>query len=111
MQKGILIKPGLDYGETFSPVVRYESIRILLALAAVYGMDIKQFDVKTAFLNGDLQEDIFRKQPEGFISENANLVCKLNKSLYGLKQSPRCWNEKFVQFIKCFDFKQLQSDN
>lgn len=72
-------------------------------------MQIQQFDVKTAFLHGDLTEEIYMKQPEGFIT-NPSLVCRLHKSLYGLKQSPRCWNIKFTAFLKSFNFKQLETD-
>jgi len=79
---------GHDYDETFSPVVRYESIRVLLALAVRYQLKLHQMDVKTAFLNGELKEDIYMKQPEGYIKKGKeHLVCKLKKSLYGLKQS------------------------
>lgn len=90
--KGYSQRPGIDYGEIFAPVIRYESIRILSALAAIRDMEMQEFDVKSAFLNGELEEHIFMKQPEGF-TDNPNLVCKLKKSLYGLKQSPRCWNQ------------------
>jgi len=76
--------------ETFSPVIRYDSIRILLALATIYDMEILQIDIKTAFLYGDLTEDIYMMQPEGFQNGDPDMVCKLRKSLYGLKQSLRC---------------------
>lgn len=84
---------GIDYGETFSPVVRYESIRVLFALAAQFGLAIHQMDVTTAFLNGDLDEEIYMQVPDG-VSASPGMVCKLNKSLYGLKQAPLCWNNK-----------------
>ena len=83
---------GLDYFETFSPVVRYESIRIVLALSAHFGLLIHQMDVSTAFLNGTLDEEIYMRIPDG-IDAPHGLVCKLNKSLYGLKQAPLCWNK------------------
>lgn len=86
---GYMQKKGLDYGETFSSVVRYDSIRILLALVTINDWEIKQFDIKTEFLYGYLKEEVFIKQPERF-SNNSNLVCKLRKSLYGLKQVLRC---------------------
>lgn len=66
-------------------------------------MKLKQFDVKTAFLNGELQEDIYMEQPQGF-SDGKDRVCKLQRSLYGLKQASRCWNQKFNKFIKLFGF-------
>lgn len=107
--KGYLQRKGIDFNETFSPVVRYDSITVLIALAAEYDMYIKQFDVKTAFLHGELSEEIFMKQPEGFIT-NLSLVCKLHKSLYKLKQAPRCWNTKFITFLKSFNFRQCEAD-
>ena len=84
---------GIDYQEVFSPVARYNSIRALFAVANTCDWDIHQMDVKTAFLQGDLDEAIFMKQPEGYIDEERpNHVCRLNKSIYGLKQAARCWN-------------------
>ena len=71
-------------------MAKFTSIRIVLSLAAKYDLIVHQMDVKTAFLNGELDEDIYMIQPEGYVEEsNPNLVCKLNRSLYGLKQSPR----------------------
>lgn len=108
--KGYSQKQGIDYMETFSPVIRYDSIRILLALATINDMEILQFDIKTAFLYGDLTEDIYMKQPEGFQNKDPDMVCKLRKSLYGLKQSPRCWNKKFCKFLSLFNLQPLESD-
>ncbi|UYV66363.1 hypothetical protein LAZ67_4001469, partial [Cordylochernes scorpioides] len=110
VSKGFSQRRGIDYKETFAPVVRYDSVRVLLALATVMDMEIMQFDIKTAFLNGDLDEDIYMQIPEGIEVENKNLVCKLKKSLYGLKQSPRIWNEKFTYFLKQFQLTQSQAD-
>lgn len=107
--KGYSQREGIDFFDTFAPVVRYESIRILLAMAAREDLEIAQFDVKTAFLYGDLQEDIYLQQPEGYITEEG-LVCKLQRSLYGLKQSPHCWNKKFVYFLEKFNLKSTESD-
>ena len=91
--KGYAQKYGIDYDETFSTVVRFSSIRILLAFAVQNNMVIHQMDVVTAFLNGRLDEDIYMLQPEGYVqSGKEHLVCKLEMSLYGLKQSPRCLN-------------------
>lgn len=100
---------GINYTETFSPVVRFSSIRTILAVAAKNKMSLRQFDIKTAFLNGDLSETVYMKQPIGF-SDGTNKVCKLSKSLYGLKQASRCWNEKFTHFIKVFKFVQSNAD-
>ena len=86
-------KPGLDYDETFCPVVRFESRHTLATMAVQDGLILHQMDVTSAFLNGTLSEEVYMKQPEGFIEKGKeNLVCKLKHSIYGLKQSPRCWN-------------------
>ncbi|KAK8704987.1 hypothetical protein V6N13_048598 [Hibiscus sabdariffa] len=96
---------GIDYDETFSPVAMFKSIRILLAIAAFHGYEIWQMDVKTAFLNGKLEEDVYMTQPEGFVTpENAGKVCKLQRSIYGLKQASRSWNLRFNDAIKEFGF-------
>ena len=87
--KGYRQKQGIDYDETFSPVAMVKSIRILLAIAAFHDYEIWQMDVKTAFLNGNLIEDVYMTQPEGFISNDPKKVCKLNRSIYGLKQASR----------------------
>jgi hypothetical protein len=100
---------GIDYQETFSPVVRYASIRILIALATQYDYEIHQMDVTTAYLNGELEEEIFMKQPEGF--QQGNLVCRLNKSLYGLKQSGRAWYSVIDAFLISLKFKRNDADH
>jgi hypothetical protein len=88
--KGYTQQKGIDYFDTCSPVARISTIRVLLALAAIHKMIIHQMDVKTAFLNGDLEEEIYMSQPEGFIVKGQEKkVCKLVKSLYGLKQAPK----------------------
>lgn len=102
---------GIDYDETFSPVVRFTSIRALLAVAVSRGMYIHQMDVITAFLNGHLDEDIYMKQPEGYVEHGKeNMVCHLKRSLYGLKQSPRCWNKAFQDFMLSQHFKSSAAD-
>ena len=86
----------MDYSEVFSPVVKYSSIRVLLAITTYHDLELDQMDVKTAFLHGNLEEEIYMEQPEGFIQmESENMVCLLKKSLYGLKQSPRQWYLRF----------------
>ena len=91
--QGYSQQPGLDYDETFSPVVRAESVRALIAVAAEHNIMTHEMDVKTAFLNGNLEEEVYMRQPEGFVEEGQeHLVCRLKKSIYGLKQSSRCWN-------------------
>ena len=109
--QGYSQRPGIDYEETFSPVVRFESVRTVIALAAHEKMKIHQMDVKTAFLNGELHEKVFIRQPEGFVVEGKeNLVCQLKKSIYGLKQSPRCWNIAIDDYLKQMKFVQTEGD-
>ena len=99
--KGYSQEAGIDYEETFSPVARYTTIRTVLAIANQLDLEVHQMDVQTAFLNGELQEEIYMNQPEGFMQKGKeNLVCKLNKSLYGLKQSSRCWFKTMDTFLK-----------
>ena len=109
--QGYSQKEGLDYDETFSPVVRSESVRSVVALASKCGLKLHQMDITTAFLNGDLNEEVFMKQPEGFISHGQeHLVCRLDRSIYGLKQSPRCWNQALDAQLKLMGFQQSTSD-
>ena len=110
--KGFTQKAGIDYEETFSPVVRYTSIRTLLAVVNQLDLELHQMDVSTAFLNGELSEDIYMSQPEGYIQKGKEkLVCKLNKSLYGLKQASRCWYNTLDQFLKESGHKQCEADS
>ncbi|KAK8544330.1 hypothetical protein V6N13_100559 [Hibiscus sabdariffa] len=103
--KGFRQIHGIDYDETFSPVAMIKSIRILLAVAAFHDYEIWQMDVKTAFLNGKLEEDVYMTQPEGFVTpEDARKVCKLQRSIYGLKQASRSWNLRFNEAIQEFGF-------
>lgn len=108
--KGFSQVQGLDYQETFSPTVKYVTLRILLALSTQYDWNVDQIDYETAFLNGELQEDIYMEEPEGFES-SPRKVLKLKKSLYGLKQAPREWNIKLDNMLKSIGFKQCQVDS
>jgi hypothetical protein len=109
--KGYAQKYGIDYDETFSPVVRFSSIRLLLTFAVQRDMLIHQMDAVTAFLNGKLDEEIYMEQPDGYIKPGQEqLVCKLKRSLYGLKQSPRCWNKAFQEYMGCIGFAQSAAD-
>ncbi|GJX42892.1 retrotransposon protein, putative, ty1-copia subclass [Tanacetum coccineum] len=105
--KGYTQTSGIDYEETFSPVADIRAIRILIAIAAYYDYEIWQMDVKTAFLNGYLNEEVYMEQPEGFVNPKyPNRVCKLKRSIYGLKQASRQWNKRFDDEIKKFGFSQ-----
>ena len=90
--KGYCQKQGVNYDETFSYVAILKSIRMLLAIVACYNYEKWKMDLKTTFLNGNLYEDVHMTQPEGFTSKDGNKVCKLPKSIYGLKQASRSWN-------------------
>nr|GFB36992.1 retrovirus-related Pol polyprotein from transposon TNT 1-94 [Tanacetum cinerariifolium] len=101
----------IDYEETFSPVAYIRAIRTLIAITAYYDYEIWQMDVKTAFLNGRLDEDIYMKQPEGYVDPKyPNRVCKLQRSIYGLKQASRQWNKRFDEEIKKFRFIQNRDE-
>ena len=107
VSKGYTQKEGVDYEETFSPVAMLKSIRIILSITAALDYEMWQMDVKTAFLNGYLDESIYMMQPEGFIVEGQEQkVCKLLRSIYGLKQASRSWNLRFDETIKTFGFEQ-----
>jgi transposase InsO family protein len=109
--KGFTQRPGIDYEETYSPVVRHDSLRAVLAITAAENLEMVQLDVKTAFLNGDLHEELYMFQPTGFeIEGQEDLVCRLNKLLYGLKQASRSWNEKFNNFLVQYGFSQSKAD-
>ena len=93
MAQGFSQKFVTDYDETFCPVVRYESVRTVIAMAVQHGLKLHQTDIITAFFNGELKDEVYMRQPECFILQGQeHLVCRLKRSIYGLKQSPRCWN-------------------
>ncbi|GJU21255.1 zinc finger, CCHC-type containing protein [Tanacetum coccineum] len=109
--QGFRQKEGIDFFDTYAPVARISTIRLLLALAAIHDLVIHQMDVKTAFLNGDLDEEIYMKQPEGFVVPgHESKVCKLKKSLYGLKQAPKQWHQKFDDVVLSNGFSLNQAD-
>ncbi|KAL1223876.1 Retrovirus-related Pol polyprotein from transposon TNT 1-94 [Cardamine amara subsp. amara] len=109
--KGFTQKDGIDYTETFSPVSKKDSLRIVLGLVAHYDLELHQMDVKTAFLNGELEEEVYMDQPEGFVATGKeNLVCRLRKSIYGLKQASRQWYIKFNDTILSYGFVEVIVD-
>ena len=109
--KGFRQKEGIDYFDTYAPVARISSIRVLFALASIHNLIVHQMDVKTTFLNGDLDEEVYMEQPEGFMLPGTEKkVCKLVRSLYGLKQAPKQWYEKFDFVIKSLGFKHNNAD-
>eukprot|EP00253_Pinus_taeda_P009699 PITA_09699 len=102
---------GIDYTETFSPVAKMNSICLVLSLAASFKWEVHQMDVKSALLHGDLNEEMYMEQPIGFIQTDSSLVCRLKKSLYGLKRAPRAWYSKMDSFLLQTSFSRCHSDN
>ena len=99
--KGYSQEAGLDYEETYSPVAKSRSIRTVLAISNHLDLELHQMNVQTAFLNGELEEEIYMVQPGGYTKDGReHLVCKLNNSLYGLKQASRCWFRTMDTFLK-----------
>ncbi|RVW81044.1 Retrovirus-related Pol polyprotein from transposon TNT 1-94 [Vitis vinifera] len=110
--RGFTQSYGIDYQETFAPVAKLNTIRILLSLAVNQDWCLQQLDIKNAFLNGDLEEEVYMEIPPGFEESMAkNQVCKLQKSLYGLKQSPRTWFDRFTKAVLKLGYKQGQADH
>lgn len=110
--RGFMQREGVDYSETFSPVVRYDSLRVLLAIITEENLEAVQFDVRTAFLHGFLDEVVMMEIPTGLeVNESRDkVVCLLEKALYGLKQAPRCWNLKIAIVLKKFNLKETNAD-
>ncbi|KAK2418425.1 putative mitochondrial protein [Trifolium repens] len=110
--KGYTQVHGQDYSDTFSPVAKMASVRLFLAMAAMKHWPLFQLDIKNAFLHGDLEEEIYMEQPPGFVAQGeCNLVCKLRKSLYGLKQSPRAWFGRFSKVLQQFGMVRCEADH
>ena len=109
--QGFTQKFGADCDETFCLVVHQESLWVLLSLSVQYGLTLHQIDVATAFLNGNLEVEVYTAQPEGFASKGSeHLVCRLKRSIYGLKQSPRCWNTTVDTYLRSIGFTQSNSN-
>jgi hypothetical protein len=110
--KGYSQVEGIDFGEIFSLVAKLTSIIFLLFVVSTFDFEVEQMDVKTTFLHGDLEEKIYMKQPEGFVVKGKKeLVCKLKNSLYGLKQSPRMWYQKFDTYMLGLGFTRRKEDH
>ena len=97
--KGFSQRPGQDYFETFASTMHHITIRTVLALAAINDLELHSVDISHALTNSDVNAEIYMKQPEGFEQDGSKYVCRLNKSLYGLKQSPCLWGEKLAQVL------------
>ena len=110
--KGYIQITSVNFTYVFSLVLKHSSIRALLGIVAFHDYELEQLDVKTAFLHGELEEDIYMQQPEGFIvSGKEDCVCLLKRSLYGLKRSPRQWYKRFDSFMVSHDFKRSRFDS
>ena len=109
--KGFKQRYGLDYEDTFSPVVKAATIRLVLSIAVSRGWNLRQLDVKNAFLHGVLEEEVYMKQPPGYENKcMSKFVCKLDKSLYGLKQAPRAWYSRISTKLCDLGFVMSKSD-
>ena len=108
--QGFTQTQGLDYEEVYSPVARFQTIRSLLALGNTLDLEIHQMDVCTAFLNGELDCEVYMEQPQGYSNGDINYVCKLKKGLYGLKQAARCWNKTLDEYMKSAGYKVSSAD-
>ena len=110
--KGFTQKKGIVFDEIFSPVVKMNSIRTILSLVAMEDLHLEQLGVKTTFLHGDLEEEIYMQQPEGYeVKGKEKLVCRLKNSFYGLKQAPRQWYLKFDKFMSEQGYTRCHSDH
>jgi hypothetical protein len=109
--RGFSQKEGIDYDEIFAPVSRYTSIKIIISLASIFDWKFHQMDVKTAFLNGEVEQEVYIEQPEGFVIHgNESHVCKLKKALYGLKQAPRAWYGRIDSFLQSLGLSKSIED-
>ena len=107
--KGYRQVRGIDFQESFAPVVRYDLLRVVLAIAASHDLELVQLDVKTAFLNGEVDEEIIA-QPQGYTIVGRELeVCRLNKAIYGIRQASRIWNQKLHSVLQSFGFNQCNA--
>ena len=111
MCKGYAQVEGVDYEETFAPMARLEEIRMFLAFASHNKLKVYQMDVKSTFLNGYLEDEVYIEKPDGFqLSNKGDYICKLKKALYGLKQAPRAWYERLDSYLQLQNFKRGSAD-
>ena len=110
--KGFHQTPGLNFSETFNLVVKPSTVKVVLFVAITRNWDVRQIDINNAFLNGKLEENIFMPQPEGFVDPTQlHAVCKLHRSLYGLRQAPRGWYDRLKQTLLAWGFRPLTMDS
>ena len=109
--QGFFQCPGFDFQETYASTLKWATLRAILAYAAIEDLEIESIDISSAFLNGEIDSEIYMQQPEGFVSPDGHKVCKLDKGLYGLKQSGRLWYKKLAATLVDMGFKILKSDS
>jgi len=108
--KGFLQKQGVNFEEVYAPVSKHTTLRVLLAIVAQQDLDLHQLDVKTAFLNGELEEEIYMQQPQGYEQGGPNIVCRLLRALYGLRQAPRAWHRCLKKVLEDLEFVASSAD-
>jgi hypothetical protein len=108
--KGFLQKQGVDFEEVYALVSKHTTLRVLLAIVAQQDLELHQLDVKTAFLNGELEEEIYMQQPQGYEQGGPNIVCRLLRTLYGLRQAPRAWHQCLKKVLENLEFVASSTD-
>jgi len=103
-------REGVDFGEVFAPVSKYSTLRILLSIVAQLDLELHQLDIKTAFLNGEIKEEVYVKQPPGYQLGDSSSCCRLQKALYGLRQSPRTWHQRLCEELEALGFQASSAD-
>jgi hypothetical protein len=109
--QGFAQRPGFDYTETFAPTPKWAALRAILAIAAMEDLELESVDISSAYLNGELKEEVYMRQPEGFVEKGDDWFWRLLKSLYGLKQAGRCWHKKLNEVLEKLGFKRTVSEH